>query len=112
MLAIFWLSIIKAPRLYDAGNWFWDNIDKPGHSIAYASLAGTLLWAYSRFLEGLKLSMFSMVGLSSFAFLYSLLLEIVQYYLPHRTFDLWDLLANAIGIGLVTILFLRFNKDL
>jgi VanZ family protein len=108
VVAIFWLSIIKAPKLHDAGNWFWDNIDKPGHLIAYATLTASMLWAYRRIILPQKGSM--IIVLMCLAFVYSLFLEIVQHFLPYRTFDPWDLLANAIGITLAAIFFSRFKN--
>lgn len=111
MFAIFWLSVIKTPRLYDSGNWFWDNIDKPGHCIAYAVLAGCMLWAFARIIAPNKGAMSIKIGLLFVAFVYSLFLEIVQYFLPYRSFDPWDLLANAIGICLAALIFFRFNRN-
>jgi len=31
-------------------------------------------------------------------FLYSMVLEVVQFYLPYRTFNWWDIAANGVGI--------------
>ena len=33
-------------------------------------------------------------------FLYSAVLEVVQFYLPCRTFNVYDIAANGIGIGI------------
>jgi len=32
-------------------------------------------------------------------FIFSVVLEVVQFYLPHRTFNVYDVVANSIGIG-------------
>ncbi|HUT44033.1 MAG TPA: VanZ family protein [Desulfobacterales bacterium] len=32
-------------------------------------------------------------------FLFSVVLEVVQFYLPYRTFNVYDVVANGIGIG-------------
>ena len=107
-IAIFWLSIIKAPKLYDSGNWFWDNVDKPGHLIAYATLTGSMFWAYASTIKHQRWTIIA--ALMSLAFVYSLFLEIVQHFLPYRTFDPLDLLANAVGIILAAIIFSQFKN--
>jgi len=43
-------------------------------------------------------------------FLYSILLEVVQVFLPYRTFNYYDILANFIGIGLGIIIFIFYPK--
>ena len=35
---------------------------------------------------------------SALIFLYSMVLEVVQFYLPYRTFNWWDIAANGVGI--------------
>ena len=47
------------------------------------------------------------VGLSCFG----LTIELVQAYLPYRSFSLWDLGADILGIGLYFILFGHFLKE-
>ena len=55
----------------------------------YAGLLTLLRWAYRARTLG---------QLASFSVSYSALMEIVQYFLPYRSFDLLDLLANALGV--------------
>ena len=43
-------------------------------------------------------------------FLYSILLEVVQVFLPYRTFNYYDILANFVGIGLGIIIFIFYPK--
>jgi glycopeptide antibiotics resistance protein len=43
-------------------------------------------------------------------FLYSILLESIQVFLPYRTFNYFDILANSVGIGLGIIIFVYYPK--
>ncbi|MBR9999833.1 MAG: VanZ family protein [Cyclobacteriaceae bacterium] len=44
------------------------------------------------------------------SFLYGFLIEILQYFIPERSFEIFDLIANFIGILLGTLIFyLKFN---
>jgi len=43
-------------------------------------------------------------------FLYSMLLEIFQVFLPYRTFNYYDILANFVGINLGIIIFVFYPK--
>jgi len=44
-------------------------------------------------------------------FIYSILLEIIQVFLPYRTFNYYDILANFVGVALGTIIFGIFTKS-
>jgi VanZ family protein len=39
--------------------------------------------------------------------LYGFSIEILQHFLPHRSFDPFDMLANAVGIILGAVIFAR-----
>ena len=43
-------------------------------------------------------------------FLYSILLETIQVFLPYRTFNYYDILANFVGISLGIIIFVFYPK--
>tara|TARA_R110002072_G_scaffold622_5_gene4815 strand:+ start:21439 stop:21819 length:381 start_codon:yes stop_codon:yes gene_type:complete len=47
------------------------------------------------------------IGLSCFG----LTIELVQAYLPYRSFSMWDLAADILGLGLYFIFFGHFLKD-
>jgi len=72
--------------------------DKIGHCIAYFILMinGGLIVQKKRWI---------IIGIASF--LYSLLLEGLQYFIPGRSTDLNDLIANSLGIigGLIVLHF-------
>ncbi len=70
-----------------------DNInDKVNHALAFVVLAllVDLSWPQTGLSAG---KVFALLG-------YGLAIEIVQYFLPYRTFSLWDLAADGTGIFL------------
>ena len=60
------------------------------HFVGYLVLFNSGLFAFGR--QTSKTGMFILL------FAYSLLIELVQFILPYRTFSLMDLLANALGL--------------
>jgi len=106
-LAIFWLSVIKTPSLKLYENWFWDNVDKFGHALVYAALFFSGASSLRNFSDNKQLTFNSLVILSVICFLYGFSIEILQHFLPYRSFDPFDMLANAIGIILGRLIFVR-----
>jgi VanZ family protein len=74
-----------------------ENSDKAGHFIAYFILC--LLFCLNR--AGLMRAFI-------FAVVYGVSMEIIQYFLPYRSFSLLDIAANGFGAGLF-ILIRRFS---
>ena len=64
--------------------------DKFNHGAAFAALAGSVWFAYP------TLRLRGMVAL----FVYGGLIEIVQAFVPNRSAEWLDVLADAVGIGL------------
>lgn len=106
-LAIFWLSVIKTPSLKLYENWFWDNVDKFGHAFAYAALFFSGAGSLRNFSDKKQLTFNLLRILSVMCFLYGFSIEILQHFLPHRSFDPFDMLANALGIILGAVIFAR-----
>jgi VanZ family protein len=106
-VAIFWLSVIKTPSLKLYENWFWDNIDKLGHAFAYAALYFSGAYSLKSFSDKKLLNYSKLKVLFVFCFLYGFLIEILQYFLPHRSFDPFDMLANTLGICSGLVFFAR-----
>lgn len=46
---------------------------------------------------------------SGLILIYGSILELIQYFLPYRTFNPYDLLANIIGVSIGCILFFSFR---
>ena len=92
---IFWLS--SQPVLPDFLPGF-DGFDKLCHIAAYATLAATLLYG-ARFPVGRRAWGWALV-----AVLYGVSDEFHQSFVPGRTPDLLDLLADAVGaVGVVSL---------
>jgi VanZ family protein len=53
---------------------------------------------------------FSILISGCYIFFYSLLLEIIQFYLPYRSYNTTDLLANAVGIILFIFIWIGCTK--
>lgn len=64
--------------------------DKLEHIIAFVALAFLLDFAWPRQAWGWP----KLLPLLA----YGLIIELVQYFLPHREFSLWDLAADALGL--------------
>jgi len=43
-------------------------------------------------------------------FLYSVILEVVQFYLPYRTFNVYDVVANGAGMVIFVIVWMVRKK--
>lgn len=70
--------------------------DKIAHALGYAVLMCSGLAAFPR-----RASISTLVPVF---WLYSLLIECMQYFLPHRSFSLLDMLANSVGIVIGVLL--------
>jgi VanZ family protein len=88
---------------------FW-NVDKLGHLIVYLLHSYLLLLGFRLALDKkvdkqqILISMLLGIGLG-------ILLELIQYFFTQdRTFDLLDMLANAVGTILGMMLFKRMHK--
>jgi hypothetical protein len=99
MAVIFWLSSQPKPPLA----WIADEIDwgdKLGHVVVYAIL-GALLWRAMRAAGGCwRLVAVVMVV----ALTYGLSDEIHQLYVPGRSFDLLDMIADGVGAALAAVI--------
>lgn len=89
-------SIIKNSNLTKSG------MEK--HFIAYFIAASLCYFSYRR--NTIKFVLFS----SLLLFLFSLILELVQFILPYRTFNIRDVYANAVGIILFFIAWTMFQQ--
>ena len=77
------------------------------HFVAYFVAAGLLYWAYRR--DSIPFILFC--GLIIFVF--SVILEFVQLWVPDRVFNPVDIAANGLGVGLFVLLWAvdqRFAK--
>ena len=92
VVAVVGLSVVPAPTLTQVPAWmiFWDKLQ---HGIAYASVAGVGTLGFGATGRGRRNVALGLIALGAG-------LEVVQYFLPTRSFDLADLLANTTGIAI------------
>ena len=86
MLLISYLAFIPSLEVSDI-----NNLDKVFHFLAFLILMTFLDLSTTR---PLKVH----IGLISCLFLFALGIEIIQYYLPYRSAELFDFLAGFLGI--------------
>lgn len=67
--------------------------DKSDHLLGFAALATTGMWM-------LPVRARAQAGLLLGLILFGGLIEVLQTFIPHRQGDVWDWLADAIGVGL------------
>jgi len=91
LLVVFVGSVIPVTIPSAAGE------DKISHFLIYFLLCFLFYW-----------NGFSLVLSLVFSICYGVFLEIVQFFLPFRTFSFLDILANSLGAGLFCLM--RFSK--
>ena len=96
-LSVYWLAIFAATHLPSRALPGLQWSDKVYHIIAFSGLAFLLAWALpnrlSRTFPHVVLA--ALIGL-----LYACLDEFTQQFIPGRTCDVWDVLADAGGIAI------------
>ena len=85
--------------------------DKIGHLLFYAVLAAWLFWAMERaaWQSAKALPIWALLLGAAIAATYGAALEWVQAFLPHRSFDYADMLANCVGAALAIAGYLFFR---
>jgi len=90
-------------------NWFDKvSLDKWIHVILF--LIMVLLWCrYVSGSGGKKIRYFSQIAI--YFFIYGIAMEVVQkYFIPNRSFDLGDILADGFGCGIGLVISARYIK--
>jgi VanZ family protein len=97
LIAITYLALVPDPPRGVSTGW-----DKSNHALAFASLAFTCVWAFwPRPRQWL--------WLAAALLAYGGAIEIAQSYLPPRTGDWFDLLADGVGIAIGLAIALPFT---
>ena len=73
------------------------------HFVGYFVASSLLYWAFR------KDTLFSILFSCFSILLFSVFLEIVQLYLPYRTFNPKDIVANALGIFFFVVIWLIYS---
>ncbi len=88
LVAITWLALVPNPPKAVSTGW-----DKSNHLLAFASLAFTCVWALWPRPRQWWLIVVALVA-------YGIGIEIAQSFVPPRSADAFDVLADSIGIGI------------
>ncbi len=99
---IFALSSRSEPPGADWGFFALPKMDKVAHGILYAGLAGVVSLGIRRSNETVRAPVQFWIPVV-FALLYGLSDEIHQLYVPERSFDWMDLLADGLGATIVQV---------
>ena len=75
--------------------------DKVFHFIGFGAFSFFFFLGYSKFSTQLNVTL---------SFILGLIVEIAQSYIPHRSFDYWDLVADLCG-SLAAVIFLTVLKQ-
>lgn len=93
-----WLFAVTVLSLIPAPEWAGDIPDKAMHYCVYLFTAFIAFTAYNK--TDLQALFISNTGV----FLYSLIIEVLQFFLPYRDFSVMDMMANAAGIITFTLI--------
>lgn len=102
---IFYASIITVPPetiVDDAQPWFID-LSYWRHIVAYATLSLSLAYATDHWRIPSK---HLAIGIICLVATYGAVIEVGQYFVPYRHFDLLDIVVNTIGASLVIVYYL------
>lgn len=68
------------------------------------------LFCFFALLYNITYQRHSLLIILLFISVYSIILEAIQYFLPYRTFNLYDILASLIGIAVGAVLFFLYRS--
>ena len=68
------------------------------------------LFCFFALLYNITYQRHSLLIILLFISVYSIILEAIQYFLPYRTFNLYDILASLIGIAVGIVLFFLYRS--
>lgn len=102
------LSLISLPEANGTSDkWLISSSRAEVHAVAY--FIGAVLCFYSFRLRGIGFVILAGIGV----FLFGVIFEVAQLWIPYRTFNPMDIVANGAGAGLFIIslsVFLYFSK--
>ncbi len=88
-------------ELPDLGVWDW--LDRPVHALLFAVHCALLAPSLAALRPGGR----ALAAAALLSGLYAALLELVQLWVPGRSWDWWDLVADSAGIALAMLLLTR-----
>ncbi len=103
------ITVLMVLPTSDLPSWELPNLDKMVHAGIYFSLY--LLWGFVLFRK--KYSMKKhLITIAILLFIYGMVIEVVQgAWVVSRTFDLWDVAANTVGILFGGIVLYKISRS-
>lgn len=104
-LVIMVLTFTPGPNLPPLPHWELISFDTFVHTVIFGVLIFLLANTLKRLDSDSFLSKYQLLVALLLAFAYGVLIEVIQPYIPGRTFDYYDILSNTIGcfIGLIVL---------
>ena len=96
-IAVEYLAL--TPQSFEIIESFWD---KQNHLMAFMVLSLLVSLGYNRLTTAHKIGLLMGMGLQ---------IEVTQYFIPGRSFSLWDWLADGLGILLGLAIYKRMRND-
>jgi VanZ family protein len=109
-LVMLYLSVTPGQQMPDTAIWNVLTFDKFAHFASYALLVFLLIVGFTKQHTYMELRFSAVKYALLTGITYGLLIEIIQWLVPGRTFELGDLLANIIGCLLGTAVFYLVYK--
>lgn len=94
-LVVIILCVIPAPKIVEVSN-----VDKVEHALAFAALAFVFLRAYRH----------RVIWVITGCVAFGVGIELVQYFIPWRSAELADLVADIVGVLLGWMAFIIFSR--
>jgi hypothetical protein len=115
--AVLWTAVVFYVCLMPSGDvptvpWLaFPGADKLIHVVLFGVLSGSYWMAY-RAISGQKPGITASLLLAAAATDIGILIEILQWVMPMgRSFEVWDILVNALAATLVALAFFRWYPD-
>lgn len=108
LLVTLWLFTLPGSALPD-NDWFDTlQVDKWVHATLFFGLCGLFMYPILSFDKSSYSKIKIFIVISSLAIGYGISIEFIQrYYIPNRSFDVWDIVADTIGSILAFFWFKR-----
>jgi VanZ family protein len=108
LLVTLWLFTLPGSAFPD-NDWFDTlQVDKWVHATLFFGLCGLFMYPILSFDKSSYSKIKIFIVISSLAIGYGISIEFIQrYYIPNRSFDIWDIVADTIGSILAFIWFKR-----
>ena len=104
--AILFVSVIPSEELPDVNIW---EPDKVFHALFYAIMTGLVYLLYNPGSPH-KISLNSVIKAAIVCILYGFCIECIQLWLPTRSFDIFDVIADAFGCIVAVAIVLVISK--